>query len=389
MRVLPVEVAMTVRSGAMHRCKTRLVVPALFASAIFANTDGPSLARTVGFYHWGGRYSASGTQGVEQIAALGGRLARLTLSPRYYSDYNLGSGCSSNLSLSMLAREPDVKKALDNEQIEVFMLTAYDGATFGDCIHHRYLDPNFYTPENVAAIVKEYSDFTLYLYETYRATHKRFIISSWEGDNEVYCGGAFAYATDKTFRTACNANYSLFYGAVRSPEEALTGLTLWFRSRQQGIDEGRSRALNQGIGGKRVYSAPEFCIVRSLHDAGFKSVLYDVLPIVPFDYVSYSSYESINRPEPEKALLADLDTIQKVVGSSAIILGEVGFSKSAWGADSTISRIGRVIDTAMSWGVSYIFHWNVYDQGTIYDFGLFDIDGKATSLHQYYKQRFR
>jgi hypothetical protein len=364
-----------------------LVVLALFASAAVGNAAEPPLARTVGFYHWGGGYPASVSQGVEQIAALGGRLARITLSPRHYIDYNLGGGCYPNFSLSAIVQEPDVKKALDNEQIEVFMLTAYDGLAFGDCIHHRHLDPAFYTPSNVAAIVKEYSDLTFYLYETYRSTHKRFIISNWESDNEVYCGAAYAYATDPAARAACKVRYQLAYEGSRSPEESITGLTLWFQSRQQGIDEGRNRALSRGIGGKRVYFAPEFCVVRALHNAGFKSILYDVLPFIIFDYVSYSSYESINQTEPEKALTSDLNTIQDVIGSSAIILGEVGFARSAWGTEGAVVRTDRVINVAVSWGVSYVFQWNMYDQNAIDNFGICDVTGQLTAIGQYYRQR--
>ena len=84
------------------------------------NTAEPPIARTVGFYHWGGEYPASVCQGVEQIAKLGGRLARVSLSPRYYVDYNLGNGCYPKFSLGEIVTEPDVKRALDNEQIEMF-----------------------------------------------------------------------------------------------------------------------------------------------------------------------------------------------------------------------------------------------------------------------------
>ena len=267
------------------------------------------------------------------------------------------------------------------------MLTAYDGVTFGDCVHHRHLDPNFYTPPNVAAIVKEYSDLTLYLYETYRGTHKRCILSNWESDNEVYCGAAYAYATDPTARAACNVRYPSAYDGNRSPDDSIRGLIFWFQARQQGIEDGRSRALNHGIGGKRVYLAPEFSVVRALHNAGFKSVLYDVLPFVTFDYASYSSYESINQAEPERALLADLNTIQDVIGSSAIILGEFGFARSAWGAEGVVSKTDRLINTAVLWGISYVFQWNMYDQSARDDFGMYDVRGQLTVLGEYYRKR--
>ena len=146
--------------------------------------------------------------------------------------------------------------------------------------------------------------------------------------------------------------------------------------------------MNAGIGGNRVFLAPEFCMVHALHDAGFKSVLYDVLPFVIFDYVSYSSYESINEAAPDKALTADLDLIQSIVGSNAIIIGEVGFSRSFWGSETVVTRTARVLNAALSWEVAYIFQWNLYDQSIQQDFGIYGVAGMQTVLGNYYQQRF-
>jgi len=97
--------------------------------------------------------------------------------------------------------------------------------------------------------VQEYSDLTFYLYEQYGQTHKRFIITNWESDNDVYCGAAYAYATNPAAKALCDSNYPAAYG-VRTPEDALAGLTLCFKARRQGIEEGRQRALALGLGGR-------------------------------------------------------------------------------------------------------------------------------------------
>ena len=110
---------------------------------------GPFSA-SVGFYHWGGRATVSMSEGVERIARLGGRVARVTLSPRHYREYNSSSACYPGYSLTAIAQERDVNRALDNESTEVFILTAYDGATFPDCEHTSFLNPSYYTPENSA-----------------------------------------------------------------------------------------------------------------------------------------------------------------------------------------------------------------------------------------------
>jgi hypothetical protein len=366
----------------------RLLALIVFTWTLVPAGIAQSFSRNVGIYHWNGQFSNTMSQGVEQITLLGGRTARVALTPRYYTDYNIGGPCYPNYTLSTIAQEADVKKAFDNPKIDVFMLTAYDGTTFGDCVNQRYLNPGFYTPSNVAAIAGEYSDFTLYLYETFRSTHKRFIISNWESDNDVYCGSAYSYATNASARATCDASYPTLYGGNKSPSESLDGLKLWLQVRHDGIEDGKRRAMLAGIGGDKVYLAPEFCAVHMLHDAGFKSVLYDVLPFVIFDYVSYSSYESINRVSPDAALVADLGLIENVIGSNAIIIGEAGFSRYTWGNDGVIKRTALVVNAALTWGVPYFFQWNLYDQSTQQDFGIYDIAGMPTPLAEYYRQGF-
>lgn len=319
---------------------------------------------------------------MQKVVALGSRAARVALSPRYGIDYQQSTACSTLGSLEALVRQPDIKAALDNPNIDVFMITAYDFTTFGDCQTQRYLEPQFYTPVNIQALVQEYSDLTLYLYQAYAHTDKRFIISNWEGDNSIYCGQAYSYATTQSFREYCDGAYpSLYYGNA-TPAESFNALTLWFQFRQQGIADGRVRAAQLGWGGTRVYFAPEFCITRALHAGGYQSVLYDVLPAVLFDYVSYSAYESINAPQPGETLTEDLDTIQAVTGSNAIILGEIGFSLSAWGT-AAISRTSEVLAAADSWGVSYIFVWNLYDSSALDAYGAYGTDGTLTELGAY------
>jgi len=354
----------------------------LFAALLKA--QGP--AARIGIYHWGGQHSHSMNEGVDAIAALGGHVARVALSARYYRDYNIGQECYPRFSLTEAARQQDVARAFDNPAIDVFVVTAYDGVTFGDCETQLFLNPDFYTAATSAALIQEYSDFTLHLYQTHRSTHKRFIISNWEADNTVYCGQAYVFATDAAFRSACLAQYQHLYG-VASPEDALSGLKLWFDARAEGIQDGRRRALAQGIGGMRVYMAPEFNMVRVLRESGFKSVLYDILPFIAFDYVSYSSYESINAADPAAALRGDLAVIQNIVGSSAIIVGEAGFSRRLSNGQD-VDRTRAVLAAALEWGVPYAIQWQLYDSQPSGDFGLYDLDGQPTALANWFRDCF-
>jgi hypothetical protein len=230
----------------------------------------------LGVYHWGGQYPHSINEGVVAIADLGGHVARIVLSPRYYLDYHIDSTCYPAFSLAAIAQEPDVRQALANPAIDVFMITAFDGVTYGDCQALNFLNPAFLTPDHFAQVVQEYSDFTLYLERTFRRTRKRFILSNWESDNSVFCGAAYSYATSPAIRNSCRSQYSSSFG-IPSPEDALQGLKLWLQARSQGILDGEARARAAGLEDRRVFHAPEFNIVHALHDRGFPSVLYDVV----------------------------------------------------------------------------------------------------------------
>ncbi|HEV3332898.1 MAG TPA: hypothetical protein VG096_18050 [Bryobacteraceae bacterium] len=360
-----------------------LALLAPIASALAAGSGSGQ----IGIYHWGGQYSQSVSQGVGAVAALGGKVVRISLSARFYRDYNMGPDCLTGFTLAAAAQDPDVVRALANPGIDVVMITAYDGATYGDCQHMYYLDPAFFTPENTAAVRKEYSDLTFYLYRKYRLSRKQFIISDWEGDNSIYCGDAYKFALVDTVRSQCLSEYQSQYG-VASPAEAFEGFRLWQRARALGIADGRARARARGIGGQRVYLAPEFNMVRALHDHGFQSVLYDVLPLTTFDYVSYSSWESINTADPAGTLLADLATIQEVTGANQIIIGETGFSRSAWPGQDVV-RTSDVISAALNWGAAYIFQWNLYDTDANDEFGLYNLQGQATPLALWFQNQFQ
>ena len=366
--------------------RPHMLAAALLAGQAWMSAETPGKV-LVGVYHWGGAASKSMTGGVAHIAALGGHAVRVTLSPTYYADYGLGRECYRDYSLAALARQADVAAALSYPGIELVMLTAYDGTGFGDCRTQRYVNPEFYTPENAAAMVREYSDLTLHLYQAYHDSGKAFIISNWEADNTVYCGAAYAYATDPKFRAECDAAYPALYNGNAGPWQTLEGLRRWLETRERGIADGRRRALAVGLAGIEVYQAPEISIVHALADAGLGSVLYDVLPGMGFEHVSYSSYESINQADPGGALARDIETIRAITGSPHVIIGEMGFARSQWGSE-VIGRLQAVISAAAASGVRLIIHWQLFDQDPQNDFGLYDSQDQVTEAALYFQRVF-
>jgi hypothetical protein len=357
----------------------------LFSAFLFGQNPAP--ANKIGFYHWGGEYPSSITRGVEEIARLKGHIARITLSARYLIDYHRSYTCSEKFSLDNALREDsDLQTALATPGIDVVMITALDGVSYSDCATSNALSPAFYTPENTAALNREYSEFVFLLCQMFQGSGKRFIISNWESDSWIYCGSISGYAEDPVFRRSCDDAYPASYSGNRNVSDSLSGITRWMQTRWAGVEEGRARARNAGFLNVDVSLAVEIASVHYLHDRGFKSVLYDVIPSVPYDSISFSAYECQNGADLNVILRETLDTIKAIGGNAPIIIGEIGFDRVAFG-ETAIPKIVEFDAAAIQWGVLYVIHWNLFDQAD-YSFGLFDRRGEVTSYGKYYKDLF-
>jgi hypothetical protein len=341
----------------------------------------------VGIYHWGGRRASGLSSGVADVVALNAGVMRITLSARMAIDYNTGFQCIPEFTLAGTLDDPDVLAAITDPRLQVIMITAYDGTGFSDCVTNNYIHPTFYSKDNTARMVGEYSEFVYRLHRLLNGSHKKVILSNWEGDNALYCGSAYSYLNDVKFRQGCDEMYPAAYAGNAGPRESVEGMVLWLRAKYLGMNLGNIRAAEEGLTETQVFQAPEISVVHALKDRGYASVLYDVLPRTPFDYVSYSCYEILNNPDPGAALREDLNLIQLATGSRRIVLGEVGYPRSAMG-ERLIPATLSVVAEAISWGVEYIIQWNLYDQGPGTDFGMYDSDGRLTVLGEYYRQLF-
>jgi hypothetical protein len=339
---------------------------------------------TVGIYHWSGKAARSLTQGVQAVAEMGGSAIRLVLSARSGLDYNLGPRCLDDFRLAEFLGDSDVKQSLANNSIRTYMLTVYDGTSFHDCEKQLFLHPQFYSPENRTRLIQEYSDFAYELIRAHAHSGKTFIVSNWESDNAIYCGSSYSYTSNAEFRRMCDAEYPSYYGGNAGPAQSLAGLREWFTARWEGVAHGRRRAEAEGFDGVAVYLAPEINSVRDLREAGLASVLTDVLPFVPFDYVSYSSWESLNRGGAREELAVDMDTIRTIARTDGIIIGEIGYPSGRFG-DAAVDRTVSALATAAKWGARYLFHWVLYDDASASGHGLYDVNGALTPMGAYFK----
>jgi hypothetical protein len=367
--------------------KTLRVALWLWLSVWAHAADNPLVAGHVGIYHWGGTKADGIASGIRDVLALNGSIVRFVLSPRMGIDYNLGANCIAGFRLDAALENRDFETALADPRLKVAMITAYDGASFADCWNPSYLNLSFYSQTNTDLVTQEYSDFVYKLYLLFHGTGKKFILANWEGDNAIYCGSAYSYTTSDSFRSQCDQQYSQYYGGNTNLRDSIEAMIDWHRARFGGVQSGIARAQAEGLGGIEVLLAAEISSVHMLNDQGFPSVLYDVLPRVHTDYVSYSAWESLSHPDPATALPSDLDQIQSVTGSNAIIVGEFGFSRQQYG-DHRAAVTGAFIEAALRWGVPYLVYWNLYDSDPSSSFGIFDVNGALTDIGVYYQQVF-
>ncbi len=363
----------------------------------------------------------------DRISELGGRTMHLAFF----------TGCNPQQTLLQRAMMPEAMRALGHANIKSYVLTTYGASACG----RTFFDPNLY-PSIAPSIEQEFKEFTLHLYQAYAGSGKRFVISTWEGDNVLHCGSAYLYARNARiapgpdgvprdayggpmpvdtedrrgrsipYRNYCDSVYPQL--GIDNVDAAHEGYRLWLEARQRGIRQGRDEAAALGLTGVEVYHAPEINAVNMLDnplDANgqpltengqplrLKSILRDVLPKLQtgLDFVSYSAYETTNLKSVDEnneslrnRVVKDLDTIRQVIGTRNIIIGEFGYERKTqlnpFGLtdDQVIQRTEVVMDAALDWGVAAVFTWQMFDDC----WGTFDSRGNLLPLGHYVRDRY-
>jgi hypothetical protein len=234
-----------------------------------------------------------------------------------------------------------------------------------------YLQKSYYTPENRERMRAEYSNLAYRLAQADHTSRKTFVISNWEGDNELYCDAAALFAIDPAFRTACEAQ--------RKTEDVLDAYRTYLTLRHQGIADGVDRAKRAGFTGVPVLDMIEFSSLRMLKEKGLPDMLDTVIPNVPAtNFIGYSAWESLGDP-----LFADLKTLKKSFGSRFLV-GEFGFDRGL--LPDAPARAAQTRNTISEAGIPYAFLWQIADQPPLEGlgdkglYGLYDKDRHLTTM---------
>ena len=192
------------------------------------------------------------------------------------------------------------------------------------------------TDEDMKNEEDEFADLADYL-RTF--PDKLFILQNWESDNYK----------DNT-------------------ELATKNMIRWIKHRQEGIDRFRKLPTNKGSY-DNVYHAIE--VNRVLQST---SIIYDVIPRVRVDLVSYSCYETQEHPELfEKAVQLILQSIHRERNYCngvpkcldrfpvPLYIGEFGVNHNKRKSFHVAQTLYNVISISRSYGLPYANFWNLYN----------------------------
>lgn len=328
-----------------------LIVILFISPFLWKGADVDAQCTDLGIYYWGGQLKGVDSTNIVTTAhkladSLGVHTIRLTLCCNDDEVYCNTSHCIGSYNLTALASRSDFNSILADPQFSTIVITAYDGVSFGDCFTANFLDTNFYTPSNTTAIENEYTNLATYLSTNFPS--KKFIITQWEADNQVYCGAAYSDP-----------------GCPSAPAN-MAGMKKWLAARYAGI---------HAAGVPNVKSGIEFCNIHSLHAAGKPDVLDAIVPYVQSDYYFYSSYESTNI-SPQQTI-NDIHFIRHKLDSlgkdtTALLFGEMGFGAHDWGSDSAAAaKLQGIITAINQCDIPLAYVWVLIDYPPT-NFGAFD-----------------
>jgi hypothetical protein len=310
--------------------------------------------------------------------------------------------------LPCAARTKAFQRLASSPSARVVMMTVADSASAD-----RVWNADTWTNGSAirAAVVLEYRDLALALYETQANTGKTFIVSSYESDNDLYCGcGVIGFVKNTGgCRTKCEQGGLPHWKRMES-------LRAWFQARHAGIQLAKTIAASRGLSNVVVADAIEISSVRWLHNTKTcqkilngvvqvlphcPNILDDVVPVVQPAYVSWSAWEGIRDDLPNGAeyplegmsptsmpgrtprLDADLAELKArlaaMPGSPQLIVGEFGIEGDPdLSVDAYAWANGEIAKSVQRARLPVNVVWSGYDSvedGKLRPYGLFLPDG--------------
>lgn len=224
---------------------------------------------------------------------------------------------------------------------------------------------------------REVYDLVAYLLKAYSGTGKTFYLGHWEGDGLL---------RENISRT----------NDFRVTPKAVQGMIDWLTVRQRAVDDAKRDTPHHNV---QIWHYTEVNHVTIARDEGRPALVNMVLPHVPVDFVSYSSWDTGNSPRPENIKSA-LDYIESkltpkpVITGKRVFIGEYGYAVGKPKLDGkpehtpeeqdALSRI--VMRTGLEWGCPFVLYWELYNNEVYRDgrqrgFWLIDEKGAKQPIY--------
>jgi hypothetical protein len=193
---------------------------------------------------------------------------------------------------------------------------------------------------------KEYREmyaFVAHLLKAYNRTGKTFFLGHWEGD----------------WHLRPDLNTQTDSGVTA---ESLQGMTDWLNTRQRAVDDAKRHTPHRDV---QVYHYTEANHVSNVSLAGRPSLTNRILPRTNVDFVSYSTYDSLDDipnkiPRALDYLEAKLPPKPGLAGKR-VFIGEYGFAAHRY-PEAERDRMSRqVMRVGLEWGCPFVLSWAVYN----------------------------
>ena len=340
-----------------------------FAAFLAASGTAPAAEAPVGVYVWGGYYREDASlaglaASLRFVLDRGFSTIRIAVTPHRAEEMRLGAEiCPTHRDLGCFLDRILAEPVFQDPRLKTLMLTLSDFTTEPG----RQLDPAFVAAHH-EAIAGEYRGALAAIDRRLGGHPLDVVLSNWEGDNLVYCGGVYRYATDPRARLACAG------GTQAGIKSRLDGLMAWLALRREAVAGFHPRSPNL-----RLHDAVEFNSLHILEQecktggcapalSVFKRLAAGPRP----ELCSYSAYDGLKRGMLEQ----DIETMLRFCDKA--IIGEIGFpGQAAAGYAAAAPVVLRHRDRIFA-----IIFWNAFESKNATDkgYGLWTAEGAPRAI---------
>lgn len=270
------------------------------------------------------------------LEGMGSNIMKFTAGPRYTRrPYHLDKEPGVTSLTTLLDKHPVYREVLSMGFRDYF----FWASPFGNVRWTDGLDST-----EAGTLYVEFRELAEYLLTTFTGTGKRFYLGHWEGDWLLLP--------------------SMNPGDDPSPER-IRGMTQYLSIRQRAINDARNSVPHADVA---IYHYTEVNQVMKGIDGDRPTLTNAVLPHVDVDFVSYSSYDTIQDDGMQENVRRALDHIESQMiprpewEGKRVFVGEFAIRASLTGFDRQEHdrRNREVIKACLDWGCPFILYWQVY-----------------------------